>query len=168
MLRVLGVDPGTAATGYGVLEGISGASERARVLQFGVVRTEADRSMAVRLTELHGALTRLIESCQPDVVAVEELFFARNVSTAMAVGQSRGVVLLVAGQAGLPVHEYQPRQVKLALTGYGNADKRQVQQMLVRLLGLSAIPEPDDAADALAIALCHLQSARWRALGERS
>ncbi len=161
----MGVDPGTAATGYGVLDGVPGLADSAELVDFGVVRTAAGESMALRLSHLYSALLELLKRLAPDVVAVEELFFARNVSTALAVGQSRGVVLLAAGQAGLPVHEYKPGEVKLALTGCGNADKRQLQRMLTRLLGMDAVPEPDDAADALAVALCHLQSARMRSLG---
>jgi crossover junction endodeoxyribonuclease RuvC len=121
--------------------------------------------MPVRLARVHEAVSALIRDAAPEAVAVEELFFSRNVSTALLVGQARGVVLLAAGQAGVPVYEYKPREVKVALTGYGAADKRQVQDMLRLILGLAEAPTPDDAADAVAVAMCHLQSARLRALG---
>lgn len=163
-IRVLGVDPGIAATGYGLVAGQVGAADTAQLIDYGVVRTEASDSMTLRLVRLHEALADLIRTLRPDVMAVEQLFFARNVSTALTVGQSRGIVLLTAGQAGLTVHEYSPREIKLALTGYGDADKRQVQHMLGLLLQLPTVPQPDDAADAVAVALCHLQSARLRAL----
>jgi crossover junction endodeoxyribonuclease RuvC len=154
-LRVLGIDPGTATTGYGLVVGTRGAEPT--LVEYGTIRTAPDTPMAERLRELHAGLGELIADLAPDAVAVEELYFSSNVSTAITVGQARGVIMLAAAQAGLPVHEYQPAQVKLALTGYGGADKRQVQDMLQLLLGLDEPPRPDDAADGVAIALCHLQ-----------
>lgn len=156
-MRVLGVDPGTATTGYGLVEDAPG--EAPVLLEFGTIRTAPPTPMAERLRELHEGLAELIADLRPDEVAVEELFFSSNVSSAITVGQARGVIMLAAAQAGLPVHEYQPAQVKLALTGYGGADKRQVQDMVRMVLNLAEPPRPDDAADGVAIALCHLQMA---------
>ncbi len=165
-MRVLGIDPGTATTGYGLVDGTPGGGDEDRLLEFGTIRTKPKTPMPERLLELHGALMGLMTELQPDVVAVEELFFARNVTTALTVGQARGVILLAGAQAGLPVFEYKPREIKLSLTGYGAADKRQVQDMVRMLLHLEAAPHPDDAADAVATALCHLQLARFREVSE--
>jgi crossover junction endodeoxyribonuclease RuvC len=147
--------------GYGVVEGRSGAL---RAVDYGVLLTTNADPMPQRLYYLYGRLQELIATLRPDAVAVEELFFNRNVRTALAVGQARGVVLLAAAHAGLPVFEYTPLQVKDAVVGYGRATKDQVQQMIRVLLSLDAIPRPDDAADALAVAVCHLHSARISAL----
>jgi len=155
---VLGVDPGTATTGYALV-----AEDQAGQLQlvrYGVFRTPADMPMPERLQSIHRQMMDLIRQTAPDAVAVEELFFKRNVTTALTVGQARGVVLLAAAQAGLTVHEYKPAEVKQALVGYGSASKQQVQEMLRIMLELSAIPSPDDAADAIAVAICHLHSRR--------
>jgi crossover junction endodeoxyribonuclease RuvC len=157
-VRVLGIDPGTATTGYGLVEGDSRGNPV--LVEFGTIRTAPPTPMPERLREIHEGLAALIADLRPDAVAVEELFFSRNVTSAISVGQARGVILLAAAQAGLPVGEYQPSQVKLALTGYGAADKRQVQDMVRMLLRLEEPPRPDDAADGVAIALCHLQMAR--------
>jgi len=159
-LRVLGIDPGTATTGFGVIEGAPGAGGPIALVDYGVIRTAAGTPMPERLAELHAGLAALLDAHQPSAMAVEELFFSTNASTALTVGQARGVILLAGAQAGVPIFEYKPLQVKLALTGYGAADKRQVQDMLRLVLGLDRIPRPDDAADAIAIALCHLQVAR--------
>ncbi len=159
-MRVLGIDPGTATTGFGLVEGEPGGADGLRLLDYGTVRTEAGTPMPLRLAELHEGIATLIEELRPDEMAVEELFFSSNVSTAISVGQARGVILLAGARASLPIGEYKPMQVKQALTGYGGADKRQVQEMLRRILGLEGIPRPDDAADAIAIAICHLQMAR--------
>jgi len=159
-MRVLGLDPGLATTGYGVVDGECGGS--AALVEYGTIRTRAKTPMSERLLRIRSALADLLSAQQPDAVAVEELFFASNVTTALAVGQARGVLLLCAAEAGLPVHEYKPAEVKQALTGYGGADKRQMQQMLQMLLHLDEVPRPDDAADGVAVALCHLQSARMR------
>lgn len=140
-----------------------GAGE-ARLVHYGAIITGPSDPMPARLLAIHRAVTGLIRDYRPEAVAVEALFFGRNVTTALTVGQARGVVLLAAAQAGLPVYEYKPAEVKQALAGYGGADKRQMQEMVRIMLGLDAIPRPDDAADAVAIAICHLHSARLRRL----
>ncbi len=154
----LGVDPGTALLGYGVIAG----EDALRLIDFGVLETTPDEPMPNRLQFLYSGVCRLIQAYHPDTVVVEQLFFARNVTTALAVGQARGVVMLAAAQAGVPVNEYTPAQVKQAVSGYGRANKGQMQEMVRILLGLEDIPRPDDAADALAVALCHVQTARFR------
>ena len=160
--RVLGIDPGTASTGYGVVaETASGDYE---LLACGVVRTSPGQKMHLRLREIFTDIQNLILEFQPHVVAVEELFFGRNVTTAIAVGQARGAALLAVALANLPLVEYTPAAVKQALTGYGKADKVQMQAMVRHLLDLSEAPPPDDAADGVAIALCHLQTGRFQAL----
>jgi crossover junction endodeoxyribonuclease RuvC len=150
-LIVLGVDPGTAVTGYGVVERSGG---RLRAVDFGTLETPAAHELPQRLLAIHQGLEALIESHHPDLVAVERLFFNRNVQSAFAVGQARGAVLLTAAQHGLPVHEYGPHEVKLAVTGHGRAGKDQVQRMVQIVLGMATLPRPDDAADALAVAIC--------------
>ncbi|HIP88358.1 MAG TPA: crossover junction endodeoxyribonuclease RuvC [Anaerolineales bacterium] len=162
-MRVLGVDPGTATTGYGVVEE---TVDGLRALAYGVITTPAGRPLPHRLRTIYRELGRLAREWQPDAAAVEELYFSVNVRTAMSVGQARGVVLLALAEAEIPVAEYSPLAVKQALTGYGGAEKRQMQEMVRMLLGLPEIPRPDDAADALAVAVCHLHSARMRALEE--
>lgn len=162
-MRVLGIDPGTATTGYGVVEEVNGDL---KPLAFGVIRTPADRPLPARLQLIYRALRELAVKWGPTVAAVEELFFSRNVRTAMSVGQARGVTLLALADIGLNVAEYTPLAIKQAVTGYGNADKAQVQEMVRLLLGLAEVPRPDDAADALAVAICHLHSARLAALSE--
>ncbi len=160
-MRVLGIDPGTATTGYGVVEE---TGEGLRALAYGVVTTPPDLSLPQRLQAIYRELRRLVREWQPDAAAVEELYFNVNVRTAMSVGQARGVALLAMADEGLTVAEYGPGEVKQALTGYGGAEKRQMQEMVRMLLGLPSIPRPDDAADALAVAICHLHSARLRML----
>jgi crossover junction endodeoxyribonuclease RuvC len=160
-MRVLGIDPGTATTGYGVVEE---TEEGLRALAYGVVTTPANYPLPQRLQTIYGELRRLVREWQPDAVAVEELYFNVNVRTAMTVGQARGVALLAMADEGVTVAEYGPGEVKQALTGYGRAGKRQMQEMVRMILGLSAPPRPDDAADALAVAICHLHSVRMRAL----
>jgi crossover junction endodeoxyribonuclease RuvC len=162
-MRVLGIDPGIAITGYGVVEEVQGEP---KPLAFGVVRTPAGQPLPVRLQSIYRALRELATDWRPAAAAVEELFFSSNVRTAMSVGQARGVALLALADAGLAVAEYTPLTVKQAVTGYGNADKAQVQEMVRLLLGLTEVPRPDDAADALAVAICHLHSARLTALSE--
>jgi len=162
-MRVLGIDPGTATTGYGVVEEVKGDL---KPLAFGVIRTPADQPLPVRLQLIYRALRELAAEWGPTAAAVEELFFSRNVRTAMSVGQARGVILLALADIGLDVAEYTPLAIKQAVTGYGNADKAQVQEMVRLLLGLTEVPRPDDAADALAVAICHLHSARLAALSE--
>jgi len=154
----LGFDPGTARLGYGVIA----SDPDPRAIDYGIIATEAGLPMARRLVEIYEAVTELIQVFRPDAVAVERLFFARNVTTAMTVGQARGVILLAAAQRGLPVAEYAPSEVKQAIVGYGKADKRQIQEMVRIMLGLESVPRPDDAADALAIAICHVQVAPFR------
>lgn len=163
-MRVLGVDPGTATTGYGIVE----ETEReVRALAYGVITTPPGQPLPQRLQTIYRELQRLIREWQPDEAAVEELYFNVNVRTALSVGQARGVVLLALADAGLPVTEYGPGEVKQALTGYGGAEKRQMQEMVRMLLGLKKPPSPDDAADALAVAICHLHSARMRGMVEK-
>jgi crossover junction endodeoxyribonuclease RuvC len=153
---VLGIDPGTARTGYGV---VSGSGKSLRAVDHGCFETVDDRPLGARLLLIHEALVDLIETHRPEAVGIERLFFNRNVQTAFAVGQARGVALLVAAQHGLPVYEYGPHEVKMAVTGYGRASKEQVQRMVQLLLGMADTPRPDDAADALAVAVCTLHVA---------
>jgi crossover junction endodeoxyribonuclease RuvC len=161
---VLGVDPGTALTGYGVInENESGLN----LFTCGVISTEAGQPLSIRLQRIYRGLSALIAQHRPMSVAVEQIFFCKNVRTALAVGQARGVVLLAAADAGLPVYEYTPLQVKQAVVGYGRASKSQVQEMVRLLLGLDVVPSPDDAADAVAVAVCHLHSARLMELVQR-
>ncbi|MFQ6099980.1 MAG: crossover junction endodeoxyribonuclease RuvC [Anaerolineae bacterium] len=162
-MRVLGIDPGTAITGYGVVEE---AGRDLKSVAFGVIRTPADQPLAVRLQSIYRGVRDLTAKWEPSAAAVEELFFSSNVRTAMSVGQARGVALLALADAGLIVAEYTPSSVKQAVTGYGNADKTQMQEMVRLLLGLAEVPSPDDAADALAVAICHFHSARLAALSE--
>jgi crossover junction endodeoxyribonuclease RuvC len=156
-MRILGIDPGTGILGFGVIDG------DARVpymLDAGVIRTAVHQPEPERLLIIYDGLREIVADTQPRVMSVEKLFFARNVTTAMTVSQARGIVLLVAQQFGLPVFEYTPMQIKLALTGYGKADKKQVQEMVKLLLKLAITPKPDDCADALAAALTHATTQR--------
>jgi crossover junction endodeoxyribonuclease RuvC len=157
---VLGIDPGTATTGYGVVA----QDDRGDydLLACGVIRTAPTMEMHLRLRELFQDVQNLIAEFRPHEVAVEKLFFGRNVTTAISVGQARGVVLVAAALCSLPLVEYTPAEVKQAITGYGNADKRQMQEMVMRTLDLDRPPTPDDAADGVAIALCHLQTIAYR------
>ena len=148
---VLGIDPGTARTGYGI---VAREGNQVTPVDYGCFETIADRPLEGRLLLIHEAIDDLIATHRPAAVAVERVFFNKNVQTAFAVGQARGVILLAAAQHGLPVYEYGPHEVKIAVTGYGRAEKAQVQKMVQALLGLEALPRPDDAADALAIAIC--------------
>ncbi|MGN6871374.1 MAG: crossover junction endodeoxyribonuclease RuvC [Solirubrobacteraceae bacterium] len=153
---VLGIDPGTASTGFGVIEG---AGSRLHALTAGVIETHAGTPLERRLAEIHGHVGDLLDRYQPAALAIEELYFGANVRTAFAVGQARGVVLLAAGERGVPSRSYTPQQVKDAVCGHGRADKDQVGRMVARLLGLSGPPSPDHAADALAVAICDLNRA---------
>lgn len=153
---VIGIDPGTATTGYGVVARSEAGD--LTLLACGVLRTAPQHPMHLRLREIFEDLRGLIAEFSPQALAVEKLFFGRNVTTAISVGQARGAVLLAAALADLDVAEYTPAEVKQAIAGYGNADKRQVQTMVQRILHLDALPQPDDAADGIAIAICHLQS----------
>jgi crossover junction endodeoxyribonuclease RuvC len=157
-MRVLGIDPGTAITGYGVVEENAG---ELKVVAFGAIRTPAKQPLPARLQTIYRGVRNLVEEWEPASAAVEELFFSSNVRTAMSVGQARGVTLLALIDAGLPIAEYTPLTVKQAVTGYGSADKAQIQEMVRLLLGLAEPPKPDDAADALAVAICHLHSAQF-------
>jgi crossover junction endodeoxyribonuclease RuvC len=148
---VLGIDPGTAATGYGIVER---TGSKLRMVDYGCFETLSTDNLPHRLLLIHQAVSELIAEHQPVLVGVERLFFNRNVQTAFAVGQARGAVLLAAAEAGVPVFEYGPHEVKMAVTGYGRADKAQVQRMVQVVLGMSVLPRPDDAADALAVAIC--------------
>lgn len=161
-MLVIGVDPGTATTGYGIVRENPDGSLAA--ITFGVILTPATESMPARLKTLYEQLSGILTLHQPDAGAVEKLFFQSNVKTAISVGQARGVILLSLSNANLPVAEYTPMEVKQAVAGYGSADKNQVQQMVRALLSLDDIPRPDDAADALAVAICHIHSARMRAV----
>jgi crossover junction endodeoxyribonuclease RuvC len=158
---VLGVDPGTASTGFGVVEETEG---QLRAVDYGVVTTAAGEPLPLRLQTIYGELRRLARLHRPASGSVEKLFFSRNVRTAMSVGQARGVALLALADAGLQIREYTPTEVKQAVSGYGAADKGQVQRMVQALLGLDELPRPDDAADALAVAICHLQAVRFEEL----
>lgn len=159
---VLGIDPGTATTGFGLVAEDAGGE--ARLLRYGVIQTPSTAPMTQRLLAIYQQVSALIAADRPEAIAIEELFFKRNVTTAIAVGQARGVVLLAAAQAGAPVFEYKPAEVKQALVGYGSADKAQIQEMVRMMLGLTETPRPDDAADAVAVAICHLHSQRLRRL----
>ena len=161
-MLVLGIDPGLALTGYGLLyETETGDLE---LVDCGVIKTAAGEPNADRLLAIDRQLNALLQKHAPDVVAVEELFFCKNVTTALIVGQARGVVLLAAARAGLPVFEYKPMAVKQAVAGYGHASKSQVQEMVRLLLRLDQVPHPDDAADAVAVAVCHIYTYRLNQL----
>ncbi len=155
-MRTIGIDPGTAIMGWGVVDETHGSLQS---VAYGVLKTPSDCDTARRLVLLYDGLVEVLHTYQPEAGAVEELFFSRNVTTALAVGQARGVALLALAQGDVPVYEYKPRAVKQAVAGYGGADKRQMQEMVRMTLGLEAIPKPDDAADALAIAVCHAYTA---------
>jgi len=156
---VLGIDPGLSRTGYGIVEATGTAP---RAVAAGVISTDPAESVARRLRELHDDLAAVVSEYGPDQVAIEEIFVNRNLQTAMSVGRASGVAMLVAAAAGLDVFEYTPSAVKMGVAGYGDATKDQVQAMVARRLGLAAAPSPADAADALAVALCHLQTAGLR------
>jgi crossover junction endodeoxyribonuclease RuvC len=162
----LGIDPGTAITGYGIIKEEQDGS--LIILDFGVIRTSADLSQPDRLVLLYNKMKEIIILHRPELGAVEKLFFERNVRTALNVGQARGVALLAMAESGLKIGEYTPMEVKQAVVGYGGADKNQVQQMVKTILGLDAIPHPDDAADALAVAICHIHSVKIRDLYEEN
>ena len=152
---VLGIDPGYAIVGWGV---VNYAGNIYRPLGFGAITTDGSSNFNDRLGYIYNNMTRLIEKCKPDAMAVEKLYFQNNQKTAINVGQARGVILLAAQQHGVPIFEYTPLQVKTVVTGYGKAKKPQVMEMTRRLLALESVPKPDDTADALAIALCHIQA----------
>ena len=154
-MRILGIDPGYGIIGFGLLE--AGRNQYS-LLHCGAITTPAGMDFSARLEIIYEDMRKLLEVAKPDVVAIEELFFGQNVTTGIGVAQSRGVILLAIRQAGLQVHSYKPAQVKQAVVGYGNATKHQVQDMTRRLLRLEKMPKPDDAADAIALALCHART----------
>ena len=152
---ILGLDPGYGTTGYGVIDYAHG---EARALAYGAVTTRPGRELALRLTEIYADLQTLLDKFKPDAVAVEELFWGHNVTTGIGVSHGRGVILLAICKSGAPLFEYTPNQVKQAVVGYGSADKHQVMEMTRRILKMEKVARPDDAADAIAIALCHARS----------
>ena len=151
-MRILGIDPGVATVGYGVVDY---NANRFTHVRHGIIKTAAHQPLSLRLLEISHDMQELIGMFKPDVVSMEELFFSKNITTGIAVAHARGVLLLECRRANLPIHQYNPMQVKQAVTGYGAADKKQVMEMTRRLLNLEALPRPDDAADALAVAICY-------------
>ncbi|MCG3203466.1 MAG: Crossover junction endodeoxyribonuclease RuvC [Elusimicrobia bacterium] len=156
-MKIIGIDPGLARLGWSVLEG---SPQGVELVQYGCLETSAKLPLTKRLEEVYDQLKELMHNHRPTVLALETLFFVKNAKTLAQVGHSRGVILLAAGQFNLDVYEYAPRQIKMALTGFGGAEKHQMQNMIQRLLQLKEIPKPDDAADAVAVALCHAQYAQ--------
>lgn len=161
---IMGIDPGFAITGYGIVEY---EGNKFSVLNYGAITTEASMQLPERLLYVYDRLQELIEEYKPEVVAIEELFFNKNIKTALTVGHGRGVAVLAAAKAGIEVFEYTPLQVKQSVVGYGRADKAQIQHMVKAILNLPAIPKPDDVADALAVAICHGHSYRINAYMSR-
>ena len=155
-MRILGIDPGVAIVGFGLIESDRGTL---RMLQYGAITTPAGLPLAARLAQINRDMEELIDTFRPDEISVEELFFSKNITTGIAVAHARGVILCAAEKKKIPIYEYTPMQVKQAVAGYGLADKKQGMDMTRRLLKLKSVPRPDDAADALAIALCHARSA---------
>jgi len=158
-MRVIGIDPGSQTMGWGVVEG---DGRRYSLVAFGSIRAPASMTFSARLLKMCNALEELIAEHRPDVCAIEDAFLATNVKVSMKLGQVRGVVLLVAERAALDIHEYSPRLIKQTVVGYGNAEKHQVQEMVRLLLSLKSVPSPHDAADALAVAICHFHHARFQ------
>lgn len=161
---ILGLDPGTASTGYGIIEAHDG---QISVITYGVIKTPANKNASKRLQMIFKELNELIETYHPDGAGVEEVFFGRNITTAISVGQARGVLLLALANANIPVGEYSPPKIKDTVTGYGNANKAQVQLMVRNLLDLEETPRPDDAADGLAVAITHYQYQRFASLTDQ-
>jgi crossover junction endodeoxyribonuclease RuvC len=159
-MLVIGIDPGTARTGFGLIERT--ASGALKLVHYGVITTPAKLAMPERLKQLYDELEQIVLEFEPQMAAVEQLFFQKNVSTAISVGQARGVALLALASSGIMIEEYSPQDVKQAVTGYGAAEKSQMQRMVKTLLGMETLPKPDDAADALAVAICHIQSHAFR------
>lgn len=162
-MRILGLDPGTATTGYGIIDALDG---RLQVVTYGVITTPARDSVSQRLQTIYQQLNQILTTYQPDTAGIEEVFFGRNITTAINVGQARGVLILALANANIPIAEYSPPRIKDAVTGYGKANKAQVQLMVRNLLDLEETPRPDDAADGLAIALTHYQYQRFESLYE--
>ncbi len=160
-MRILGLDPGTASTGYGIIDSIDG---RLSLVTFGVIKTPAGESASTRLQTIYNELNDLIARYQPDCAGIEELFFGRNITTAISVGQARGVLLLALANANIPIGEYSPPKIKDSVAGYGKADKAQMQMMVRNLLDLEETPRPDDAADGLAVAITHYHYQRFASL----
>lgn len=160
-MRILGLDPGTASTGYGVVDALEGDLA---AVTYGVIRTNANERDARRLQQIYEAVNGLIASYKPEAAAVEQVFFGRNVTTAITVGQARGVLLLALENAGIPIAEYSPPKIKETIVGYGNADKAQMQMMVRHLLHLDKTPQPDDAADGLAVAITHYHYHRYESV----
>ena len=161
-MRILGIDPGVAIVGFGLIESERGA---VRMLQYGAVNTAAGLPLATRLVQIEQDLTQLIQQFRPDEIAIEELFFSKNITTGIAVAHGRGVILCTAEKLGVPIYEYTPMQVKQAITGYGKAVKKQIQEMTRMMLHLESIPKPDDTADALGMAIAHCHCSRSRLMG---
>ena len=155
-MRILGIDPGVATIGFGV---VNAEGTRLRMESYGTITTPAGFPLATRLLQIETDMEQLLRDVKPDEVSIEELFFSKNITTGIAVAHGRGIILCTAEKSGVPLYEYTPMQVKQAVVGYGLAEKRQVMDMVKRLLKLKAVPRPDDAADALAIAICHARSA---------
>lgn len=162
---ILGIDPGFAITGYGI---IKYENNKFKVIDYGAITTESDLKLSERLLILYNDLEQLIDKYNPDVISIEELFFNKNIKTALNVGHGRGVVLLAAAKKNKPIFEYTPLQVKQSVVGYGRAQKPQIQQMVKMILNLEKIPKPDDVADALAVAICHAHSCKLDLLGIRN
>ena len=152
---ILGIDPGSVVTGYGV---ISSQGSRVEALEYGCIRGKAGDLSSKRYIRIFDGLKEVFSKIQPDVAAIESLFFCKNVRSAIKLGEARGVAILSMGHLGIPIYEYAPRRIKQAVVGFGNADKRQVQMMVVKLLGLKETPNPEDVTDALAVAICHLHA----------
>ena len=155
---ILGVDPGLSLTGWGLVK--SSGPDNVSMLSYGCIKTKPSQSLTERLKTIHTTIVNLIREHHPDEMAIEELFFSKEARTIASVGQARGAVLVAAGVENVPVYEYNPRHIKMAMTGYGSADKFQMQRMVKTILRLSEIPQPDDAADALAMAVCHINTRR--------
>ncbi|MFQ3549896.1 MAG: crossover junction endodeoxyribonuclease RuvC [Armatimonadota bacterium] len=158
-MRILGIDPGTATTGYGIVDNIN---SNPIMVDYGTILTNPKESDAKRLVDIYQQLNKIIDDYSPDIIVMEKLFFAKNQTTAIAVGRASGVIMLCAAQRTLPVVEYTPPEVKQSVVGYGNAEKKQVQYMIQRILNLVEIPKPDDAADALALCVCHAHSSKLK------
>lgn len=163
-MRIIGIDPGTGILGFGVIDVKNASASAFTMVDAGVVTTPAHTPHAERLEDIYDSLTEIMRTTKPDACSVEKLFFSRNITTAMSVAEARGVALLVARQQGIPIYEYTPPQIKQTLTGYGKADKKQVQEMVRLQLGLKEVPKPDDCADALAAAVTHALMVRVDAL----
>jgi crossover junction endodeoxyribonuclease RuvC len=162
-MRIIGIDPGTATTGYGVVDKLGASPE---LVDYGAITTSPRQTAPERLLDVYNQVNEIIDRYKPDVIVMERLFFAKNQTTAIAVGKACGVMQFAAAQRGLPVVEYTPMEVKQAVVGYGGAEKKQIQYMIQRILNLKEVPKPDDAADALALAICHAHAEKIRSLND--